>query len=400
MVKSQKVIFYVIILIIPTIIGLILISPNAFFSWLFIELWFFYTVKFFQKRKYYREFNSPHNTSFFILTPFIVGMFYSFWGYYAETGTNLEKNMFEEGGYALFLSIWNLIFALPYLLYCLYSLHACFRKFDLVYLIRNKYVKARLFGFFYAIFFISFGLLILIVVKNYFYLIPLQLTQFYLDFSLLITIILSGLIPLIYGLILRKPSLPQITPSLIAQRRRSIDNIRTQPIRSSPRRESRTRPIPTTAPPSRLSRRTSRSSAPPQRARSTVRSPAPRTVASSTARNQQPSSNISVQSHKTQPEQKKINYEKYRPLGTALSTEDFKCIFCFKLPEIPADDKRGIVLCPNCKHPAHADEFYDWLKASNLCSRCGATIPNSFRRSPELISARNYLEIFKHYSKR
>ncbi|MFX0105165.1 MAG: hypothetical protein ACFE75_06715, partial [Candidatus Hodarchaeota archaeon] len=85
----------------------------------------------------------------------------------------------------------------------------------------------------------------------------------------------------------------------------------------------------------------------------------------------------------------------YRPKAANLSLEDFKCIFCFKLPELPKDNGRGIILCPNCRYPAHADEFKDWLRTSGLCSRCNAPIPSNYRRNPKIISVKNYIIIYK-----
>ncbi|MFX1450510.1 MAG: hypothetical protein ACFFCM_06695, partial [Promethearchaeota archaeon] len=81
------------------------------------------------------------------------------------------------------------------------------------------------------------------------------------------------------------------------------------------------------------------------------------------------------------------------PVAGVVTIEDFKCIFCFQLPK-PSDKGRGIVLCPSCKHPAHADAFKDWLRSSELCSRCGAQIPASFRRNPKIISVKVYLKAY------
>ena len=74
-------------------------------------------------------------------------------------------------------------------------------------------------------------------------------------------------------------------------------------------------------------------------------------------------------------------------------------IFCFDLPKIPSDERRGIILCPNCRHPAHADEFRGWAKASPLCSRCDAPIPPSFLRNPKVIPVKVYLEVIKEYKR-
>jgi hypothetical protein len=94
------------------------------------------------------------------------------------------------------------------------------------------------------------------------------------------------------------------------------------------------------------------------------------------------------------------NFNLYKPKAARLSSEDFKCIFCFKLPKVPEDNGRGIILCPNCRYPAHADEFKDWLQSSNLCSRCNAPIPASYRRNPKTLTVKNYVVVLKHFVKK
>jgi hypothetical protein len=91
------------------------------------------------------------------------------------------------------------------------------------------------------------------------------------------------------------------------------------------------------------------------------------------------------------------NFNLYKPKAARLSSDDFKCIFCFKLPKIPDDKGRGIIICPNCRYPAHADEFKDWLRSSNLCSRCNAPIPANYGRNPKTITIKNYLIVVKHF---
>ncbi|MHA1979741.1 MAG: hypothetical protein ACTSXN_01380, partial [Promethearchaeota archaeon] len=108
----------------------------------------------------------------------------------------------------------------------------------------------------------------------------------------------------------------------------------------------------------------------------------------------------SVQSQRVRSTPKIRDFNKYKPKGAYISVEDFKCIFCFKLPKLPDDRNRGIVICPNCRYPAHADEFKDWMKTSNLCSRCSAPIPSGFRRNPRIISIKNYIIIYKHFLKK
>jgi len=93
--------------------------------------------------------------------------------------------------------------------------------------------------------------------------------------------------------------------------------------------------------------------------------------------------------------QKRYNLNKLKPKGTILFKEDFKCIFCFQLPKLPADEKRGIIICPHCRHPAHADEFKSWLKSSTLCSRCDRPISINFIRNVEIIPTTIYIKAMK-----
>lgn len=92
---------------------------------------------------------------------------------------------------------------------------------------------------------------------------------------------------------------------------------------------------------------------------------------------------------------KRYNLNKLKPKAAILYKEDFKCIFCFQLPKLPADEKRGIIICPHCRHPAHADEFRNWLKSSRLCSRCDRPISINFIKKIEIIPARVYLRAMK-----
>ncbi len=96
----------------------------------------------------------------------------------------------------------------------------------------------------------------------------------------------------------------------------------------------------------------------------------------------------------------KKNYDQLKPNESQITIDDFKCVFCFHLPQVPADERRGIVLCPKCRHPAHADEFRNWMKNSSLCSRCGYPIPEDMRHELEVIPTKEYLEIIGEFTRR
>ena len=196
---------------------------------------------------------------------------------------------------------------------------------------------------------------------------------------------------IIYGFLAKRRSLPELTRAYIARRSNRVDQItHPQPVRRPTRQRERVHTIERTRTPRptrtdiRISRSTSRSSrTSPNRQSHTIRT--------STKQKTKKTS-------KTKPTSTRIiNLNKYKPKTTALSSEDFKCIFCFQLPNFPQDQGRGIVLCPNCRYPAHADEFKDWLGSSNLCSRCSARIPKNYGRNPRIISVKNYILIYKDF---
>lgn len=365
----QRKYWYLIILIISLVVAIIhgtviTQSPNLFFSWLFVGFWICFTLIFFQKLKYYRQFNSPHNTSFFILGPITIGIFYSLWGYF--TGL-LELNIF--GDFPLYLSFWTLIFAFPYLNYGIFSLYSCFQRYDVIYL-GQKAVNARIFGFVITSLIILFG-----IISLFFYLIvnalggfPFTIVHFYPDIMLLLTSMLSIFVLIRYGIFGTRPSISEI--SAATTRREGV--YRTPSRTTTSRSESRTRSTPSGT----------------TRTRSTIRS--------SSSKAERPRRTPFAEA---KPKISKI--VKYlRPKAGTLSLEDFKCIFCFSLPKYPDDQGRGIVVCPNCKHPAHADEFKEWSKSSPLCSRCDATLSATFRRSPQIIPVKTYAQVIRKLLKK
>ncbi|NVM02686.1 MAG: hypothetical protein HWN67_10140 [Candidatus Helarchaeota archaeon] len=350
---------------------------SVFISWLLIGFWFCFTVKFFSLIKYHREFNSPHNTSFFIFGSLTMAILFSVWGNF--TGI-LDMNILSGNG--LYLSSWIIIFAVPYFFYSLYSLYSCFKKYYVVHM-GQKSTNGRNFGNFCTFCIILYELVYLFLFYyyidfNYFPLKPIHQNP-----SLLV-IFLS-----IYSLILSirygKSSAPYTMPEVATE------------IRPPP--QIRDFNIPTT-------RRTT-----PVRPRSNVPTSRPRsqkpTVTVSRPRRQKPASRITRvqrQSRVQVPSKKKKSKMSRKlkglmPIAGVVTVEDFKCIFCFQLPK-PSDRGRGIVLCPSCKHPAHADAFKDWLRSSNLCSRCGATISASFRRNPKIISVKVYLQVYEAFSRK
>jgi len=376
---------YLPLLIIPLIIGLIhgfavAKSTNIFLSWLFIGFWLSITFYFFRKSKAYREFGSPHNTVLFVLGPSLVGILYSLIGYF--TGL-LEWNLLASPG--IYFSFWTLLFAIPYLGYGAFTLYSCFRRYDVIYLSSHRSISARKFGIFTTCLtiFIEFFIILFFLITGELSG-PVETVHYSPDLMLLILGLFSIFLLIRYGIFWTQPSLSEISAAITARRRERVE------VPVPPRPSSRTTSdlsVSTTSRSTSASRSSSSSSAPSTRSR-TVSS---RERTPSTPRRKE----------KEEAKQKpKIDVKKYRPKAGRLSLEDFKCIICFKLPDPATDKNRGVVLCPKCKHPAHADEFKDWLKNSNLCSRCDTPIPARFRQNPEIIPVELYAKIIKLFIKK
>ena len=384
MVKKKGIIIIILklFLLIGLIHGLISSSLNIFLTWLFIGLWLILSFKILQNIRRHREFNSPHNTAFFLVIPLFIAIFYSIWGYF--TGI-LGENLIEGSNF--YFSIWSLIFGFPYVIFGSYSLYRCFKKYNVIY-IGTKPIKAKIFGFILTIIVILVIIAYWIIFYSIFELFdPIFMPlRFSFNLNLLILFISSVLVMVVFGFSRPQNGIPALTNEYIKQRTQkmnSLINSRPSPTTSNQRQQP-------------LSRRTSSA---------TIRTTSSRTTPTSYRKTQRTkvthrTKTTNKISGSPQNRSKKItNLRSYRPIAAILSQEDFKCIFCFKLPKLPEDKNRGIVLCPNCKYPAHADEFRDWVRTSNLCSRCSSPIPSGYRNNPKVISVKNYLMIYKYFMK-
>ncbi|MFX1572150.1 MAG: hypothetical protein ACFFB0_05335 [Promethearchaeota archaeon] len=368
-----------IFLLIAIIHGIISDSFNVFVSWILIGIWLIYSFKVLKNIKQYREFNSPHNTAFFTIGPVFIGIFYSTWGNF--TGI-LGENLLEGTG--LYLSWWGILFGFPYLVYGSYSLYRCFKKYNVIYF-GTKAINARTIGYLLSlivIFYIIFYWIIFYAVIDFYdsILIPVN---FYADLNLILILISTILIFIISGIFGTQRRLPPLTRDYIARRRNRLNHL------TSPQRNSNSRKN------SIITNGTTRSS----RITPTTQRRSTQTSIKTTSRtvSRKKTSKPSIIPHRTISSR---DFNKYKPRAGLLSVEDFKCIFCFHLPKLPEDKGRGIVLCPKCRYPAHADEFKDWMQNSNLCSRCNAIIPSNYRRNPKIISIKNYIIIYKSLLKK
>lgn len=356
-------------------------------SWFLIGIWLIFSFKVLKNIKQYHEYRSPHNTAFFTVGPVFVGIFYSIWGNF--TGL-LGENLLVSSD--LYLSWWSILFGFPYILYGSISLYHCFKKYNVIYF-GTKSINARKFGYmlgFSILFFIIVYWISFYSVIDYYesLLIPLH---FLIDLNLLILLIGSILIIIIHGFFGARTQLPRLTRDYIARRTNRLNDL-TSPNRRRESIRSTTRSSP--SPSSRTVSHTSRSVSNSSRSTPTAHIQSRSSTVKTTTRTKS-GSKTGQPFRSSQRAIKQVNFKLYRPKAANLSVEDFKCIFCFKLPEFPKDNGRGIILCPNCRYPAHADEFKDWLRRSRLCSRCNAPIPSNYRKNPKIISVKNYIIIYK-----
>ena len=78
------------------------------------------------------------------------------------------------------------------------------------------------------------------------------------------------------------------------------------------------------------------------------------------------------------------------PIGTP-KKDEMKCIICYM--DFDKKEKRRIILCPNCRYPAHEDEFISWFKTSKLCARCNQSISARYVSNPKYrINIKIYIE--------
>ncbi|NPD88601.1 MAG: hypothetical protein HGN29_07745 [Asgard group archaeon] len=78
------------------------------------------------------------------------------------------------------------------------------------------------------------------------------------------------------------------------------------------------------------------------------------------------------------------------PVGRA-TKDDLKCIICYM--DFKKSESRKVILCPHCKYPAHADEFFNWFQQSKLCARCNKPISTKYVKSPIYrVSTKVYIE--------
>jgi hypothetical protein len=160
---------------------------------------------------------------------------------------------------------------------------------------------------------------------------------------------------------------------------------------SSPRRTpSRASTSSSTQRSSRASSSTRRPSRSTVSASSASRRRAATTVPRSTSAKIDPGKDISATKKVTRSTTVRRGTKNIFPVGKA-SKDDLKCIICYM--DFKKSETRKVILCPHCKYPAHADEFFSWFQQSKLCARCNKLISSKYVKSPIYrVSTKVYIE--------
>jgi hypothetical protein len=390
---------------------------NDMLSWILLGVWIAFTLTFFGRIRMANQYNSPYNSFLFVFGALFFGVIFLIWGNYTII---LTENLVLQ--YDFYLSIWMGILAMPFIFFGLIMLIFCFKRYFTVYVGQTP-INARKFAFFNTFFIIGINLFMLFgqrgIISQWdslfeaFALEPEPL-QYLPDLVFWILIGFIGLIMIRYGIFGRRRSISSfatVTPREASRSRRTdlersreqeqrrereLDQRRQQELARQNRMDSeRQRERQREA---ELQRERERER---QRQRNIERQ---RQMEADRKRRESQSRQPARVQMRATPQHisggSSTHLEKMRPKAGTLSEEDFKCIFCFRLPKLPDDANRDIVLCPQCKHPAHADEFENWTRNSSLCSRCDGDIPSNFRSRPERIPVKTYLEAMRYHLKR
>ncbi len=347
-----------------------------------------------------REYRSSLNNAFLIFSILFIAGFFGIWGEFTPI---LNQKLFPATN--LQINVWIVLFSIPYVIFGTFLLLFSITKYFSVY-IGNKAYNARKYTIFMGIVFLGFDLFYILIRQE------IILTEFF-DFSSLsdslnvFIIVHMSIIVLfaIIGILTRNRAMSAYNIDHITSRMRDIDrrlNTAEQTSAAAQRIERRAQ----YAQEERRKQRERENQRRKEEERKRQQSLARRTRPPSTIK----TSSSSRSSNKTQSDSRKPSSTKISSSGLSkkellsmkpktgiLSKEDFMCIFCFELPS--TSDRDGIVLCPNCRYPAHYHEFKEWIRNSKLCSRCDGVIPQSFIRNPEVIPVKTYLKAYKYFKK-
>jgi hypothetical protein len=337
-----------------------------YFTWVILLL-----IKLVEEWRYYNSYNAPLASAIFILLPTLIAIGGSVLADIASIGdegllqtslANIDLNLdiLNIGSFYLYFNIFGLIFALPFFIILLVLLRWYYSgRYPSIFVFRKRLSSDTL---------ILYNCLMLLIL-GYFW-----IDRRIVELSGLSFIIVSYIFFIQYYLL-----------KLVLVPLRRVSSMRRfySPRTTTSNNNSRptTSLISWNSPSSSISR-------PRNAARPSTRISAPNQGSISVA----PALNAS-----TTRAVKKLSpavIASLTPVGQHLTDDDFRCIFCY---EFPTEANRRVVICPYCKHPAHANEFQKWLAVANICSRCNKPIANA---KMIRLSGKNYKKIIRMFQKK
>ncbi len=335
-------------------------------------------IKLIEEYRYYRSYNAPLASAIFILIPSLIAVGGSFIANIASFGEanvllnslvniDLDLEILNIGSFYLYLNFFGLIFSLPFFIIILVLLRRYYSgRYPSIFLFRKRFTSDTL---------LLYNCVMLLIL-GYFWIenrvIELTgLSFIVISYAFFIQYYLLNVILVPIRQISRlgmnnsrshRPSNSTSNPPII-----SWDEA------STPSSRSRTRQTP--HPPSRSPRPSSR-------------------VASSNGGSVQVVPAVNNSTARTVNKLSPAVISSLTPVGQHLTDDDFRCIFCY---EFPTESNRRVVICPHCKHPAHANEFQKWLAVANICSRCNKPIADV---KMVRLSGSNYQKIIRMFQKK
>ncbi|MHA1674846.1 MAG: hypothetical protein ACTSYI_14620 [Promethearchaeota archaeon] len=398
----QKFGIYLVILIISLITALATgNSPqqdiNGFFSYLLLGIWICFSSEFFIKVKKNKEYLSDQNYFSLVAGSSIIGSFYGMWGDFTTILT-----LSPDGLTFVNFNFWQLIFSLPYLLIGAVYLALCTKKYFYVHF-GSKSINAMGTSIILSLGIIAADGIYLISHQTFLNLIIANIDPNTNDINVLILIqAIYALFIFVFALITRPSGLSSYSANRVSNRLGNIDRQLADADRVANRARQRERQARSTSDRDQKRRAEEKRKRDEERRKQENRRNRNRSSSTKKRQSKPASRQKSQKSQKSQKMTKNLTKQQLlqmKPKTGILTADDFKCIFCFELPS-SSDNNGGIILCPNCRYPAHADEFKQWIKSSSLCSRCDGTIPASFRRNPKIISTKHYLQAYKFWKKK
>jgi hypothetical protein len=346
------------------------------------------SIRLFEEWRYYRSYNAPPASAIFVLLLSIIAVGSSLIANIATIGNSpdfqssllnigLDLEILGIGSFFIFFNLFGLIFSLPsYFLLGLLIRRYLSGRYGSIFIFRKKYPNTivSLYSILLSVLYIIYWWDIREIDLGSFAFVGV-IVVFFLQFYVFRLVVV--------------PVRRVTTSSQPSSRNRRI----TQSSNSSqPTRSSRSRPRSSTTRTNRTQRTSSISRNSSQSiSRSTQRSRSTRASSVTVA----PAINESKK--KTTTKQSKLSAAKLKsllPIGEHITEDDFRCIFCYELPN---EKDRKVVICPHCHHPAHEDEFSRWNAVSEICSRCNKPIAaKAIIRLP----GNQYAQVFAFWKKR